>query len=435
MQVRARGRRSPRGARHGARRVAPALAVAALVHGGLIWWLGNGLLPALPRPSMSAPARSPAPALPASASSVTLITLRDQRPGATIPLGPPQRTVDGSDDHGSLRPGHPAPLHSRDLPGERAASAGGGAPGGRDSWTGRRDRENFQSQAWNDPERNRLPRNRRHAARAPASPESWVRQPERGFDDRSESRPAARAGAVAPAPGGTHARSQGGPADLPRAERDRDDADPVLDSPPGAPAPRALPGATGPRGQALADPGASATEAPARGPIADRHDVAAASAEPDPAPIEMTSPRAGGTRTGVAGRHGHGVSAQGRDHGSSATTAAAPRGPGRLSVRARRHDPYFRRMYERLDRHIVFPHDLALSLRQGEVVVAFTLSAGGDVSRLSMQKTSGFAAFDRELVRALGAAAPFGPVPEALLQGRPEITVVVPYMFRNPLIR
>jgi protein TonB len=163
--------------------------------------------------------------------------------------------------------------------------------------------------------------------------------------------------------------------------------------------------------------------------------VAAASAETDPAPIEMTSPRAGGTRTGVAGRHGDGVSAQGRGHGSAATTAAAPRGPGRMSVRARRHDPYFRRMFERLDERVVFPHDLALSLRQGEVVVAFTLSASGEVSRLSVQKTSGFNAFDREVVNALRAAAPFGQVPAAVLHGRAAITVVVPYTFKNPLIR
>jgi TonB family protein len=92
-------------------------------------------------------------------------------------------------------------------------------------------------------------------------------------------------------------------------------------------------------------------------------------------------------------------------------------------------------MFERLDEHIVFPHDLALALRQGEVVVAFTLSASGEVSRLSVHKTSGFTAFDRQVVKALRAAAPFGQVPAAVLQGKPSITIEVPYTFKNPLIR
>jgi TonB family protein len=129
------------------------------------------------------------------------------------------------------------------------------------------------------------------------------------------------------------------------------------------------------------------------------------------------------------------VSARGHGRDSAATTADPARGPGRLSVRARRHDPYFRRMFQRLDEHIVFPRDLALSLRQGEVVVAFTLSASGDVSRLSVQKTSGFTAFDRQVISALRTAAPFGQVPAAVLRGHSAITVEVPYLFKNSLIR
>jgi TonB family protein len=104
-------------------------------------------------------------------------------------------------------------------------------------------------------------------------------------------------------------------------------------------------------------------------------------------------------------------------------------------IEAGRDDPYFRLMYQRVDRAVVFPPHLAAALEQGEVVVRFTLHADGRIGPIAVAKPSGFDDFDRELVRALEVAAPFGEVPAAVLGNRDRVTVVASYTFRNPLIR
>jgi hypothetical protein len=42
---------------------------------------------------------------------------------------------------------------------------------------------------------------------------------------------------------------------------------------------------------------------------------------------------------------------------------------------------------------------------------------------------------DDAVTRALAAAAPYGAVPPAILQGRAAVTVCAPYDFHNPMIR
>lgn len=411
-----------------------AIAAALLLHGALLAWLAHRESGEPARASAPLPEPPAAAHEPAQAWSVALLDVPQSPPG------PAPEAAPGTHDQTGVSETHPLPDAERDLPGHRPAHAGGGAPGGPDSWTGRRDRENFETRIWDNPHQHRLARQPRgqHAPRTPASPESLVRQPERGFADRSESRRRSRTGADSAAPGGARADSPGGPAAA--AARDWHDTDPLFDAPPGSRVPARLRGAISPPQTALVDTGDPATEAPRRGPVSEPGAVAAASAQRHPAPIEMTAPRAGGTDHGVAGpRQRPGPAPRDARHapGSAATTAPARRDahPADLSVRARRHHPYFRRMYQRVDQLVAFPRELALSLRQGQVVVRFTLSARGRVADITVAKSSGHAAFDRQVVRALRRAAPFGRVPEAVLAGRPAITVVVPYGFRNSLIR
>src|SRR5690606_4275169 len=104
----------------------------------------------------------------------------------------------------------------------------GGGAGGPDSWTGRMDRERFEAQIWNDPAQNRLPREALVARdEARRSPESLMRTPAPGFDDRAEHGPRAREGSTTPAPGGTAGASPG--AMTRHAPRNWDEADPVFD--------------------------------------------------------------------------------------------------------------------------------------------------------------------------------------------------------------
>ena len=411
-----------------------ALAVAALSHLALLWWVA-GRLSTPAAPGLVTPGSQwAALVVPAGAaertSSVTLIN--------EIPTGPAVQALPGSHTELSRNSTHLAPDAEIDLPGRRAALRGGGVAEGGDSWTGRRDRETFTSRIWNSPEHNRLPRHR--TGKHVASPESIARRPGQHYDDRTERRPLARQGVEHLAPGGTESAAPGGPSGLDQPHWD--DADPVFTGPAGITAPVRAMGRTGPRGQMLADRGQAATEAEKRGKAADTLDMAGASNETHPAPIEMTAPAAGGTRRGVAGPHpGRGLSARGRHsgRGTAASTSNVPKSAGQArelpSIWADRQHPYFRRMYQRLNRHIEFPRELALALEHGDVVVQFTLSENGHVSDLHIAKPSRFAAFDRTLVQAVRALAPFGRVPHSILRGRPAIQVRAPYAFRNPLIR
>jgi periplasmic protein TonB len=185
----------------------------------------------------------------------------------------------------------------------------------------------------------------------------------------------------------------------------------------------------------MAGRGAPATEAPRRGPAADPIDAAGYSNAARPSALELSRPRAGGADDGVRGPGGAGLVARSSSPaGSGASRRAVPRGES-ASIRAERSDPYFRRMYQRIDREVRYPRDLALALEQGEVTVELTLDEAGRIAALAVTRPSGFAAFDREIVRAMRAAGPFGPPPVALRGRASSLRVEAPYMFSNPLVR
>lgn len=409
-----------------------ALLAAVVAHGLLFWWLAGRLETRSPVAAEEVAAAERE--APGDLASVALLA---DLPVVELPPGQVPEVVLGSHSHSAEHTSNPHPRAERDLPGERRAARGGGTTGGADNFTGRRDRENFQTQSWNDPSESRLPRHEQGRKRSsPASPESIARQRELGFDDQTEKRQRARLGERQAALGGVDSPHSGG-GGLPADPRDWRSADPMFSGPIGRAATERVDGRTGARGQALTDVGAPATEAERRARLRERDNVGAASSELDPAPIEMTRTSAGGDADGVRGRrNGSGVSARGQGRrGTAASTAAAGDAETVAAVRARRRNPYFRRMYEQMDRLIEFPKDLALSLRQGEVVIRFVLSAEGQISQLTVTKTSGYPAFDSQVLRAVRKAAPFGRVPTAVLDGRTSIRVSVPYSFKNPLIR
>lgn len=416
-----------------------ALAVHAAALAWFAWIVGRAA-PAEPDPDRDgdradpdvafAPHAAPDPSL----LGIAEVALVDERE-----LGPLLEAAPGPADQAGFDRAHPLPRAPLDLPGSRAAGAGGGAEiAGAPVATGRRDPATLRSQIWNDPQRTFLPRQR--TGERARSPESIARRERDGFGGR-DSRPArARDGAEIAQRGTPGGRGAGG------ASLDPDlawrQADPRFD---GSAAPQVAarsPGATGPGAERpLVDRGARATEADRRGPTRDDVDSRAASSARDPMPLELSRPSAGGRAQGggargPADRRGPLASGAARGAGEAATRSDRPRGPGRIALRATRQDPYFRRMYERLDREVVFPRDLALALEQGEVIVTFRLTVrDGSVDGLRVVKSSGFDGFDRELTRALSAAAPFGPVPAALGAGRDHLVVTAPYWFRNPIVR
>jgi len=351
-------------------------------------------------------------------------------------LGPLLAASPGPADQAGFDRQHPLPSAEIDLPGTRPAGRGGGDDrGGLPSFTGRRDRDQLRSQIWNGLARYQVPHQR--TGETSSTPEELARLPQPGFDARKSRARRARDGAERAEVGLAGADGTGGhTAEVERAWRD---ADPRLDTGPAEHQLQRQVGSTEPgQERPLVDRGASAIETERLGPARDADSAAAASSERDPMPLELTAPSAGGDESGVRGARTRGGTAPGSPasgSGTAATRADLEVGSGRPALRAERQDPYFRRMYQRIDSVIRFPRDLALALEQGEVVVTFTLSASGAVSDVRVVKSSGFLEFDDELTRALRVAAPFGPVPTALRGRADRVGVAAPYKFRNPLIR
>lgn len=422
---------SRRRSQHPWRVLGPAAAAALVAHllvlTAIDWKMNWTVSRAASNPVLD----TPGPAM--AVGSAQFVSLIDD-----IPPGVPLEYVNGPGDDGNFDDSHPFPNADVDMAGRRAAARGGGGAGGTDTYTGRSgDDADLRTEMWNSDDTYRRPRTR--TGRDVTSDESINRDRNHDYGDRTDPRANAVDGAEV---GRSGVDSGDGPGHGGVAFEDRnwDDADPMFDGAAGARAPQRRDGSTNPtRQRAKADDGDPANEAPRRGDKSDRVNTAAASNETNPMPIEFTTARSGGDADGegVKGDGGDGISERSRrtsgDTAGTSTDTAA--GSGRLAVSARRQNPYFRRMYSRLDKAIVFPKDLAYSLDQGEVIVTFTLYANGKVGAARVKLSSGFEQFDRAVIAAVESAGPFGKVPESVGKGKDAIVVKLPYAFRNRIIR
>lgn len=356
-----------------------------------------------------------------AATSVVVVLTDD---GA---LGPPPAARRAVADDLGQGAGHPLPRAAFESPGRRAAAQGGGGAGGPTRVTGRDDATSLAHEIWNHPDRYQLPRRETGAA---ASPESLIRLGSPGAGERLRREHRAAEGLA----GGAAAAADAGGQAIALDARAWRDLDPRFDQRSLAAAARSRDGDVRPvDGSLLAERGAAATEAASRGVAADEVDAAAYSDAPRPSAIELSSPRAGGESDGVAGRGGSELaprSSSRRGTGASARTATGTA----ATTLAERQDPYFRRMYARIDERVRYPRTLALALEQGEVVVELTLTELGVIQALEVSKSSGHPEFDREVARAMRAAGPFGTLPDRF-RGRGRLRVEAPYTFSFPLVR
>ncbi len=396
-------------------------AVAAHLVFGLFWSWDRDY-PILERVSTAAGQ----PAEPPDGSALAQVALLD------APVDP-LRPIAGAEDRAPTGAGHPLPAADVDSPGDSAAARAGGAIAGAESISDQHYRRATTEQPWSDPDLTQQQR-LRNATRA-RSEEAILRAPERGIDQRTApARPLAEDGAERGRPGQDRGTAQ--PIDgAPGVDWSR--MDPRYQQGAGARVAQRSPGAVQPEptdGFVL-ERGATSADALRDGRAGDTRTVAAASAERDPLPADLITPRSGGdTGDGFRGRERVGHSAQGEGRGSAATTAEIATGAG-TAMWARRDDPYFRRFHDRLDREVRFPRQLAIRLEQGQLVARFVLRADGTLADIELTKPSGFAEFDRELVRALRALSPLGPVPRSFLGRRDRVAVLLDYEFKNPVIR
>jgi TonB family protein len=97
---------------------------------------------------------------------------------------------------------------------------------------------------------------------------------------------------------------------------------------------------------------------------------------------------------------------------------------------------YFRLLHARIDPlwANAFPKSALLDLKQGTVILQFTVQADG---RASVQwpplRPSGIDEFDRNCADAIRRAAPFPPIPREL--GVSSLTIRAPFVASNPIIK
>lgn len=413
------------GPRQSRRRGLVALAAAIGLH-LLVLPLAEVHLGAAARPTL--PAATSPTALPVTDDALAAVTLIDEAPPSAELL-----VVPGAGDELHWGPGHPMPSIV-DASGRRAAALGGIGAGGPESAGDRRYREQGQTEVWNGV---RGYRNPRDGADREASSDEWIsRAPERGYDDQTRvRRRKARAGEERGARGaddGVGERSDGDRGTPARWAT----ADPVFDRGARKRIDARSPGEVAPAAsRAMTEDGARSSDTGQRGAERDDRRASAASTARHRDPIDLPSPAAGGRDRDLRGDPTKLGNAPGWGGGTgTAANASADKG-ARGAVEAWRGDPYFRTMYRRVDKHVRYPEELALRLEQGHLVVRFELSADGRIAGIAVIKPSGFEDFDREVVRAIRAAAPFGAVPPSILRGKTRIRVEAPYTFRNPLIR
>lgn len=150
------------------------------------------------------------------------------------------------------------------------------------------------------------------------------------------------------------------------------------------------------------------------------------------------SSTAGGLKgEGQGGSGGGGASGSGG--GPEAGSIARPMGTGQGVVFDYwPSDPrirlYYRRLHARLDPLWSFPKAAALDLRQGTVIIDFTVFADGRVAvAWPPVRPSGVDEFDRMCADAIRRAAPFEPLPPEL--GLTQLTIRAPFDAHNPIIK
>jgi TonB family protein len=97
--------------------------------------------------------------------------------------------------------------------------------------------------------------------------------------------------------------------------------------------------------------------------------------------------------------------------------------------------PYFRQLHAKIDPlwANAFPKSALLDLKQGTVILEFTVYADGHaVVSWPPVRPSGIDAFDRNCADAIRRASPFPPIPRQL--GVSELRVRAPFVANNPVI-
>ena len=413
-------RHTARVARRKHRGAEAALAAAALVHAVLfVVWTGHDSTRTSAGPGEWDSESTPPPAqVSQQLATVSLVAWP-----ASLP------SVQGASESWSSEAGTASPSAAV-APGQAFGRRAPGLPGAT-SVSERSDDAARSTGLWNHPTDTQS-QHASIAAPGTTSPEALERSPDVDYSHRRVARRKALLGDDADRVGLAHAGGEGGASGTDGVEWFA--ADPRFDTAPEQSSKKQA-GVPNPNQQApRQDQGALSAENSERGAVTQWANAAELSSRERSSAFDLGAPSTGATTgLGAGGTTGKSVASQGQSgraakNGSEVTS-------GQALTHATRSNPYFYAMYKSIDRNLRFPHDLALALEQGEVVLQFHLDPQGRVQDLRVERSSDFKQFDKEALRAFRAAGPFGPVPKGLLAGRNRLSVIAPYYFRNPLIR
>ncbi|MCA9581864.1 MAG: TonB family protein [Myxococcales bacterium] len=142
-----------------------------------------------------------------------------------------------------------------------------------------------------------------------------------------------------------------------------------------------------------------------------------------------------GEGRGGAGSGGEPGVGGGNQPGGRARPASRQGGSGSITD----HPAYVRWLAEqrrRVESLLIFPRKRLLALDQGTAVYRMRVRADGTlVGPPHLVRSSGFEDFDREALRALRRATPFGSVPPEILENKTELRMTFAVAFSNPLFR
>jgi TonB family protein len=101
--------------------------------------------------------------------------------------------------------------------------------------------------------------------------------------------------------------------------------------------------------------------------------------------------------------------------------------------------PYFRKIHAKVDPlwRDAFPKSAMLELKQGTVILEFTIAADGSAKvGWPPVRPSGIEEFDKNCAEAIRRASPFEPIPAALRQmGRSTMRIRAPFVAKNPIVK
>ena len=165
---------------------------------------------------------------------------------------------------------------------------------------------------------------------------------------------------------------------------------------------------------------------PTKAPVIPTPAPPAATTKAPPAPASAVSSQAR-TSPGSGGGSGTGQGGQGGGRGTgSGGGAGAGQGPGSGSGSALQG--YLREIRRLLEQHKDYPSMARRRNIQGVVVLAFTISSGGQIESYQIRRSSGQDLLDTASKDTIRRVGKFPPFPAAL--NRQKLTVEVPLAFR-----